>query len=63
MKYRVILKVGYSNAWFDFDNLNDAGEFAKVALTHSIGNDDTHKYVDVSIKCVNPETEKEEEDD
>lgn len=61
--YRVLLKVGYNVAWFDFNNMEDAGEFAKTALTHQSPNDDTRKEASVSIKIVDPSTETEEEEE
>lgn len=40
MIFRVILKIGYYENWFDFDNLEDAGIFAEAALSHCVPNED-----------------------
>ena len=63
MIYRVILKVGYNVAWFDFDSMEDAGEFAKTALIHQSPNDDTRKEASISIKVMDPSAEAEEEEE
>lgn len=63
MKYRVILKVGYNEAWFDFDTIEEAGEFAKTILVHQTESPDSRKKSVVRIDVVNPEAEEENEDD
>ena len=41
MKYRVIIKVSYHDAWFEFDSIAEAGSFAETVLVHQIPNEDT----------------------
>lgn len=63
MKYRVILKVSYNEAWFDFDNIEDAGEFAKTVLVHQTDSPDSRKKSTVRIDIIDPSAEEENEDD
>lgn len=66
MKYRVILKVAYHEAWFDFDDADTACQFAGILLSHQSPNEDTRKtdhirleVIDTTIKV--DEDEKEED--
>ena len=59
--YRVILKVSYHEAYFDFDSIEDAGQFARTVLVHHSVNDDTRNFDGVNILVVN--TDKKEGDD
>lgn len=63
MIYRVVLKVGYCEAFFDFDEAESACNFAMLALTHSVACDDTKKATKITLQIVNPVAEKEEEDE
>ena len=40
MIYRVILKVGYYERWFDFNDRNEAGRFAETILNHDTPDED-----------------------
>ena len=57
MKYRIILKVGYYSTWFDFDDIEAAGEFAKTILLHQVQNEDTEKGTSVKIEVIREEVE------
>ena len=63
MNYRVVLKVSYNEAWFDFDTIEEAGEFAKTILVHQTNSEDSRKKSSVKIDVINPEAEEENEDD
>lgn len=63
MKYRVILKVSYNEAWFDFDNIEDAGEFAKTILTHQVESEDSKRKSMIRLEIIDPSAEEENEDD
>ena len=64
MIYRVILKVGYYENWFDFDTIAEAGGFAKSVLVHSVPNEDRKTQpAFVTIEVVNPERMKVEKED
>ena len=52
MIYRVIIKISYTVAYFDFDNIQEAGEFAKTALIHQTKSPDTEKGTYISIKVI-----------
>ncbi len=60
--YRVAIKISYYEAWFEFEDLDDAGEFAKMILTHQVENDDTKKKTQVNIRAI-VRGDKEEEAD
>lgn len=59
MKYRVIIKISYTVAIFEFDDLTTAGNFANVAAKHAIANEDKIAP-SVTLKFVREEEEKEE---
>ena len=64
MKYRVVYTIGYLDAWFDFDSIGDAGDFAKTLLIHQIPNDDTKdRKIHVTIQVIDLEAEKAEAED
>ena len=68
LKYRVILKVGYCDAWFDFDKHEEACEFASTALAHQCVNEDNEKKTPyIQMRVIDTELEaqrkKEEEKD
>lgn len=52
MKYRVILKVNYYEAWFEFDNIEDAGEFAKTILTHQVESEDNKRKSTIRLEVI-----------
>lgn len=62
MKYRVVLKVGYHEAWFDFDSMVAAGDFATAVLIHQTGIDDTpaKAYVKILVMLEDEEGGDEE---
>ena len=63
IKYRVEIKVRYNSAFFDFDTIESAGEFAKTALMHraSFGEDYTD-FEGVNIEVVDTSRESEDEE-
>ena len=52
MIYRVILKVGYNEAWFDFDTIEEAGEFAKTILVHQTENEDSKRRSVIRLEVI-----------
>lgn len=63
MKYRVIIKVSYQEAWFEFDTAADACNFATIAISHQVKSEDTRKTDHIRIEVVDPTVEVEEEDE
>lgn len=61
MTYRVIIKVGYCSAHYDFDSASAAGDFATMALRHQIPNEDTKKKQSIMIEVIDPSIVEEEE--
>jgi len=61
--YRVILKVGYNEAWFEFDDSGIAINFASDALRYMVTCDDTKKKYYISIQIVDADAEKKESED
>ena len=61
IKYRVILKVGYNEAWFEFENAVEAINFATIALQSMVANEDTNKKTKITIEVINPNVEEEED--
>jgi len=62
MIYRVILNVGYHNAHFDFEAVEDAATFARVALAHMVDCDDTKAKASITMLVIDPTKESEEDD-
>lgn len=60
MMYRVILEVGYHNAFFDFGTASTAVDFAVTALQTSVGCDDTDRALIIKMEVINDESVKEE---
>ena len=49
MKFRVVLKISYYEAHFDFDSADEATKFATTALTHGVATEDTKKPLVVQM--------------
>lgn len=59
LMYRVILKVGYHEDYFEFASEYEAIEFAKTALIHTVPcEDDPDKELKAVMEIVNKELEK-----
>lgn len=63
MIYRVIVSVGYNKAWFDFNTIEEAGDFARTVLVHQSPNKDTSKKDGVRIEVIDPSIKDAEEED
>lgn len=63
MVYRVIIKVSYMQAYFDFEDGEDAVRFAIQAVEHSVPSEDVKKAVGVVVRKVDPTKTEEEDDD
>lgn len=63
MKYRVILEVGYCDAYFDFDDVEAACSFATTVLLHQSESDYTKKKKSVRMEIINTEIKEEVESD
>lgn len=62
IKYRVYVKVSYNTAYFDFDDIQEAGDFAKTILTHHTPNDDSRDFDGVKIEVIDISKESEDEE-
>ena len=58
--YRVVIKVSYHEAFFDFTDSEAACSFASAAVTHSVANEDT-KQTYVNIRLVTEGEDNAEE--
>ena len=63
VKYRVVIKVSYNEAWFEFESADQACNFATNALTHMVSNEDGKKSVKIRIEVVDVEAEETEDDE
>ena len=61
MKYRVIIKVGYNEAWFEFDSPAEACDFATIAISQQVKSEDTCKKDHIRIEVVDPTVQEEED--
>ena len=60
MSWRVVCKYRYSELYFDFETLQEAGEFVRIMLTHYQGDDNLSETNYLSLKII-PNTKKEED--
>lgn len=58
MSWRVVCKYKYNDLYFDFETLEEAGEFVKTMLTHYKG-DDNEDQGSISLRII-PNKEEEE---
>ena len=54
MIYRVIMRVSYHEALFDFDNIEEAGDFCKALLVHNVDGEDAKRKHSVSMEIIDP---------
>ena len=59
MKYRVILKVSYHEAWFDFDTIEEAGNFAKTILVHQVDSEDNKRRSTIRLEVISTSLQEE----
>lgn len=59
MIYRVILKIGYYENWFDFTTGEGAIEFASSALNHHSPNEDRSELLTIEMQIIKKEKEEE----
>lgn len=62
IKYRVIIKVGYNEAWFEFDSADQACGFATNAISHMVECEDTRKKTTITIQVVDADAKDDDED-
>lgn len=63
MIYRVILKIGYCERYFEFEDADDAINFGKTALLSAVpGGDNPEKPVKVRMEIVDKEREEHEDE-
>ena len=60
IKYITAIKVGYNEAWFEFEDSKTACEFAENALNHSIKCKDTDKQTEIILRVFEEEEGNEE---
>lgn len=61
MKYRVIFKVNYYEAWFEFDTVEEAGEFAKTLLTHQVESEDNKRKSMIRLEVIDTSLQNKED--
>lgn len=61
MLYRVILEVGYREAWFDFKDMTEAVVFANQIIEHMTDNKESEKPNKIHIEVIQILEEKESE--
>lgn len=63
MLYRIVLTIGYRDAYIEFDNVEDASKFATTLLEHYVKPDDEKRIAKIAIEVLDPELKDEEEED
>lgn len=61
MKYRVIFKVSYNEAWFEFDTIEEAGEFAKTILMHQVESEDSRRKSMIRLEVIDTSLQNKED--
>ena len=61
--YRVILKVSYHYAHFEFEKMEDACAFADTILWHMVDSEDQKRPAKVTIELVDTEAERKAEEE
>ena len=62
MIYRVIIKISYKTAIYDFDDIEIAGQFAELALAHNKPNADKDEH-SIIIKVIDSSTKEAEDEE
>mgnify|MGYP001630842154 CR=1 FL=1 len=57
--YKVTIKISYYVAVFEFDSIEEAGEFIKTAVSHNVKGEND---VTISMTIKEPEEERAEEE-
>lgn len=52
MIFRVVIKVGYYETWYEFESMGEAGAFAQTVLTHQVDSEDTARSLSVRIDVI-----------
>jgi len=60
MIYRIVLKVSYQEAYFDFETSEDAAAFARVALTHMVNSEDVKRTPSITMLIIDPSIKEED---
>jgi len=60
--YRVVLRVGYCEAYFDFSTADEACIFARISLEHMVENEDTKKQHYINLQIINMDAKESEEE-
>ena len=63
LKYKVIIKVGYNEAWFMFDTAEEACGFATTALKSMVDSEDQKKKNYIRMEVVDTSIQADEDDD
>lgn len=63
MIYRILLTLGYRDAYIDFDNCEEAAEFATTLMEHYKKPEDENTLVKVVIQVINPAMQQEEDEE
>lgn len=62
VKYRVVLKVSYYEAHFDFEKSEDACKFAELAVTHSVKSEDSDRTPFIGIRVIKEKNDEESDE-
>ena len=58
--YRVIIRINWYDAFFEFDDMEKACSFANSALTHMVDSKDTQRKSSITVLIVDVDKEAEE---
>lgn len=62
MLFRIVLTIGYRDAYIDFYNGEEAAKFAATIMAHYVQPEDEEKLIKVNIQVIDPKnSEKEDE--
>lgn len=61
MIYRVVLEIGYCNAYFDFQDSRSAASFAEKCLIHQVASEKTMKKPSITMLVIDKSIKEREE--
>lgn len=61
MLYRIVLTIGYRDAYIDFYDCEEAANFATSLMEHYVQPEDEEKLLKVNIQVINTTTSEKED--
>ena len=63
MIYRIVITVGYRDAYIDFNDAKEAGDFASTFLSHYTRPADEKHIAKLCFEIINPDLDEEDQEE